>query len=269
MGEICLAVTTYKKNNALRGWLDSTANFGNVAVIHVADDNDGEAQPIAEEYAAAHDRGEYPFPVFYSTGPNGGIAKNKNRSIKFFLTASEAAACKYLVLSDDDIKFKTSDFGEKHIGDLFVKAAQNAGLKHITGYLGGDFGKLLEDGSVRYEPFFQQFPPYAEDEYLLHCLGTQGILLFFHRELVELLGYFDQFPGRYGFEHAVYSMRANRLEGRMPELYPILKNCPNYFGCQGIPNNYEANPNENNATYLQKRTEVYAGVGLSKNTAGV
>lgn len=271
MNDICLSVSTYKKNAALRGWLESVKDFGRVSVVHIADDNDGEAQAVAEEYHAKHWAGEYPFPVHYSTGPNSGIARNKNRGIKFFLEAPEARSCKYLVLSDDDIKFKRAEFGDACIGDLFVKASENAGLRHLTGFLGGSFGKHHEDGSVTFqaEPFFQQFLPLAEDEYVYQCLGTQGVLLFFHRELVELLGYFSQFPGRYGYEHADYSMRANRIEGRNPELYPILKNCPNYFGCQGIPNEYEANPAENNAEYLKRKEAVYKGIELSKKNSGV
>lgn len=274
MRDVCISVTTFRKLPALRGWLESLVNLDRVAVAHVADDNDGEAQPVAEEFQARYEAGTFPVPVVYSTGPNGGISKNKNRGLKFFLTAPEAAACPYLVLSDDDIVFTRCQL-PGFIPDLttaLVTAAEQAGLKHVTGYLGGSFGRMNADGTVSFqaEPFFSQFPPKAEDSLLYYTLGgTQGILLFFHRGLVEQLGYFSQFPGRYGYEHADYSMRANRLEGRTPELYPILKNCPEYFHCQGIPNNYEAHPEENAKEFDKRRVEVYNGVGLSKGNSGV
>lgn len=269
--DICLAVTTYKKLPALRGWLESVPNFGRVGIICICDDNNGEAQAVAEEYQSRYEAGTYPFPIAYATGENVGISRNKNRGIKFFLESPEAMDCKYLVMSDDDISFVESEFGERRIGDLLVKASENSGLKHITGYLGGNFGKINDDGTATLgsDPFFEQFVPAGEDEYLYHCGGTQGILLFFHRELVELEGYFAMFKGRYGYEHCHYSMRANRLEGRTPELYPVLKNCPNYFHCQGIPNDYIANPAENAADFQKYRIDVYNGIGLSVRESGV
>lgn len=274
MNDIAISVSTYKKPEALRNWLDSVRHFGRIVAVHVADDNDGEVQAIAEEYQRKHEMGAYPYPVSYSTGTNGGIAKNKNRGIKWFLNAPEASAAKYLVLSDDDIVFTPCILPGviPLIGDAFVTAAEQTGLRHVTGYLGGSFGKVNDDGTVTFqaEPFFTQFPPKAETELLYFTFGgTQGILLFFDRELVDLLGYFHQFPGRYGFEHAEYSMRANRIEGRCPELYPILKNCQEYFHCQGIPNNYEARPQENAAEFEARRVDIYNGIMLSKKVAGV
>jgi hypothetical protein len=268
---ICLAVSTYKKNAALTGWLESVPNFGQVSIIHIADDNDGEAKPVAEKFQEDFERGDYPYPIVYSTGPNKGIACNKNRSISFFLNAPEAASCKYLVMSDDDIHYMQSETGERFLGDLLIKASKESDTRHITGYLGGAFGKVNDDGSVTglSDSFFTQFPPLAEDNYLVYCKGTQGILLFFERELVTKLGYFARFPGKYGYEHANYSARAARLEGKCPDLFPVLKHCNKYFLCQGIPNNYEAKPQENTATYGKYQQLTYQGIDLACKSSGV
>lgn len=263
---ICLCVTTYKKNEALRGWLQSIENFGSVSTVLIADDNNGEAQPITEEFQAAHERGEFPFQLHYATGPRSGIAKNKNRCIKFFL---EQTSDPYLVLSDDDITFKQAEWGEPYIADLLIKATSTRGLKHCTGYLGGSFGKIAPDGSVSQiaDPFFTQFVPLGETEYLYFCRGSQGILLFFVRDLIERVGYMDSdFDGFYGMEHSAFSARCNRLDGRNPELFAILKASPNYFGCQGIPNQYLADPQTNAAQYVKKITETYAGIRLSRKS---
>lgn len=270
--DIAVAITTYKKLEALRGSLDSLENFGRVGYIHIADDNDFEARETAEQYQSQYEHGKFFAPLAYSSGPNMGIARNKNRGIKWFLTAPEAKEFNYLVLVDDDIAFTKSSFGEVYLGDALVKAAEHSELQHITGYLGGSFGKVNPDGTVSYvdEPFFTQFPPKGEDEYLYYCMGTQGILLFFTRALIEVMGYFDSdWNGRYGYEHAILSMRSNRLEGICPEMYPILKGCPNYFHCQSKPNDYVADPSQNAAQYQKKRIDVYNGVGLSKQNPGV
>jgi len=271
VNDIALCVTTYKKPTALRGWLESVSNFGRVGVVNVCDDNDGETQEIAAEFQLKFEAGDYPCQVVYSTGLRGGIARNKNRGIKFFLEAPEAAHCKYLVLSDDDIVFTKSEWGELFIGEYFVKSAEAAGLKHVTGYLGGAFGRVNADGSVvtQAEPFFTQFPPQSADENIQYTLGgTQGVLLFFHRELVEKLGYFRIFPGKYGYEHAEYSMRANRIEGRTQDLYPILRNCGNYFHCQNIGNNYWDDPKENDKEFQKAREEIFSGLYLQRKNPG-
>lgn len=272
--DLAVGITTFKKPQALRGSLDSLHNFGRVGHIHVSDDNNFEVQDLVAEYQRKHELGEYFAPLAYSSGPNVGIAKAKNRGLKWFLSEADASL-KYWVMVDDDIEYTRDNTpgGIPCIGDALVTASARAGIRHVTGYLGGSFGQMLPDGTVNFsaDPFFTQFPPRAEDSLLYYTWGgTQGVLLFFHRELVELLGYFDtDWKGRYGYEHAHFSMRANRIEGRAPELYPILKNSPAYFHCQGIANNYEAHPEENVAQFVKKQKAVYDGIMLSNRNAGV
>lgn len=254
MSKIAVAVTTYKKPEALRGWLDSCQAIGSLHSVAVCDDNDGETKEIVEEYKL-----RFPFPLHYLSGERQGIAGNKNRGIQWFLSQTDAAP--YLLLSDDDIKFSEAPVHtelEAGIGDRFIRAYFGTGLEHITGYLGNYADPLSGN------PFFEQFPPIAEDDYLYHCGGSQGLLLFFTRNIVEKVGYFSLWRGVYGYEHVDYSMRCGRMDGRCPELYPILKHCNQYFRCQGIGNNYSADPKDNEKQYFQKRVDAYVGVNLRK-----
>jgi len=136
-------------------------------------------------------------------------------------------------------------------------AHYTTGISHFTGYLGN-----YED-PLSGNPFFSQFPPLMQDEFLYHCLGSQGLFLFFERSVVQKIGYFNtNWRGKYGYEHADYSMRAGRIESRCPELYPILKHCNFYFKCQGIGNNYWDDPKENAKQYAERRQDAYTGIGL-------
>ncbi len=255
-----------KKLPAIQGWLSNVMNIGRIGAIHIADDNNGEAQAVVEAFEKTAS-----VPVAYSTGENKGVAKNKNRGIKWFLESPEASKCKYLLLSDDDIIFHTSEIGTKHIGDLLIKACENAQIQHVTGFLGGSFGKVNDDGTVSgmSDPFFTQFPAIGEDEYVIHCAGSQGVVLFYYRELLDKVGYFGEFPGKYGYEHSEHSARCARMEGKAPGLFSVLKHSNRYFHCQNIPNDYVAKPNENSKAYERKLIDTMNGVNLKVRNPGV
>jgi GT2 family glycosyltransferase len=257
---ICLGITTYKKPKALRGILDSIPEFGNVEVIHISDDNNFETEDLVREYQQKYNEDLYPFPFAYSSGPNLGIAKAKNRNIKFFIEETE---CDFLVLSDDDFIYKKSNFDNTKLLDKFLEAHKETGFPHLMGYFASHKDPLSGN------PHFNTFPVYAEDNHVIHSQGCQGICLFFTRESVKTVGYFDTMPGRYGYEHALYSSRINKLSGREPKDYIFLKNMHRYIECQGIPNQYEAKPQENAKTYEKRMQEIYNGVGLIVRNSGI
>lgn len=275
---IALSVSTYKKPEALKGWLESVlANFGPVKAVNISDDNDGECEEIAHQYSSLFE--EKGIKLAYSTGPNKGVAVNKNRGIKFFIEDPTAQDCNYLVLSDDDIAFTRNkltpmqhtirgvfNFGEETLSEQLISVHKASKSHHITGYLGNYRDPLSGN------PFFEQFPPVMETEYLYFCQGSQGILLSFTKEAILQTGFLDVFPTRYGYEHVLYTARINRIFGMEPSLFPILKNCHRYFGCQNIANNYQVVPAEldKNAKFYRKRLdEVYTGVNLVINNSGV
>jgi glycosyltransferase involved in cell wall biosynthesis len=269
VSKVAISVSTYLKNDALKGWLESTKELGNfLSCINVSDDAEGNAEEVVKEFEKNSE-----IPITYCTGKNGGISVNKNRGIKWFLQSNEAKDCDYLILSDDDIVFTYSSYDNTYLLDQIIKAHENSGMPQITGYLGGNFMQVLEDGIVKLDgdPFFKQFPPVAEDEMLYYCKGSQGIFLSFTRQAIEYAEYFDVLSYRYGYEHALYSNRINRIFGYTPEVCPILKNCHRYFHCQNIPNNYGVDPEglaKNAKDYQKRLQEVYTGYSLKKISPG-
>lgn len=256
----CISITTFKKNAALVGILNSIVDIGkeNVSCIHIADDNDGEALPVVEEFQAKYESGNYPYSFNYSTGERKGIAVNKNRGIKFFL--EERKKDDFLLLLDDDLRINNSRFGSETLLAALIEAQISTDFPHITLYL-DDYNDPLTS-----KHFFSVFPPFAENEWVYHCLGSQGIGLFFTRLAVESAGYFDRLPAFYSYEHCLYSMRVNRMSGRMPEDYILLKNCHRYIKCQGVPNNYEVGKNDlelNGKFYHKRKEDIYRGIDLT------
>lgn len=256
--KIAVSVTTFKKTTSLRVWLDSLVNFGQVDYLSICDDNDGECQNIAEEYSNRWEQEGRNIKVSYLTGPRKGVAPNKNRGIKHFLEHTDAD---YLIASDDDLNFRinTYRYGEPYFLNWLMKAHEGTGLPHILTNISWGLDPLSG------LPLLKQFPPHGEDEWCYYIGGAQGVVLSFARKAVEAAGYMDVMPTTYGFEHILYSARINRLFGRCPVVFPLLKYCDMYFACNNIPNNYTINPEDikKNDRYYQKRMEdVINGVGL-------
>lgn len=271
MFKVCVGITTFKKPKALRNMLENLPNIGKVSHISIADDNEFETKEICEEFQSKYESGNYIAPLALSSGPNKGIAINKNRNIKFFL---EETQDDYLILLDDDltittnslaIKFPTAGFGRVNLLDQLIDAQLHSGMEHLTGFLAGIPDPLTK------APFLSIRPMTAEDKYLYYYSLSQGILLFFTRNIVEKTGYFDWaiWKSKYGYEHSAYSARCLRVQGYQPETFPILKHCHRWLKCAGIPNNYSADPGPNAEPYKKRINEVYLGVGLKKDNPGI
>lgn len=258
-----IAVTTYKKTAALRGSLEGYVHLTDtpedIEAIIVADDNEGEALPIAEEFQSKYEKGEYPYPIKYATGPNGGVWRNKNRCLKVFL---EECSADHLVMVDDDLAWRKCDyrFREPYFLKYLLKAHEHTNRPHILGIISWCWKDPLEGPT-----YFKTFPPLGEDDYCVYVQGAQGVMLSFTREAVEKTGYMDRMKANYGFEHILYSARMNRLTGYDPILFPVLKNCSSYFTCANIPNGYDVDPawiKTNDKQYQGRMQDVLHGVDL-------
>lgn len=126
----------------------------------------------------------------------------------------------------------------------------------MTGLLGGKEGDVFGEEAC---PFFQSFPPMGETPTHWYCLGSMGMLLWYTRECIERVGYMDQTPGKYGFEHSLHSGRINMLYGKYIDWFPILKGCEKFFHSQSIPNNYVADFSQNQKYYLKRKEEIFRG----------
>jgi hypothetical protein len=221
-----LVVTTYKKNIALRVILDSMVEnkYTDKNIVCIVDDCMGNAREVYEEFTSKIPK------LVYTTGKKRmGIGVNKNRGIRLFL--EEFKDCQYLNLSDDDIVYTAPGLHKR-----YRQVMNQEGISHITGYLGGEFDKVKEENG-----FFKLFPPAMTAKDIAYCPGVQGLNLYYKRDIVEKAKYFNKLPYFYGFEHSLYDCRVNRLEGRTPDIHPILLSSPKYFVTQEVPNDYEFN----------------------------
>lgn len=245
-----ISVTTYKKNAALipfvQSILDTGMHEGNTLLI--CDDDNGGAREVFDQFKDKLD-------LVYVTGKNQGIARNKNRGIRYFIENKEFDR---LILADDDITLYAPGILED-----FEAARAAEGSDHINSYL-PDSG------------YFKAFPviSMASSELICYCQGVQGIFGYYTRELIEKLGYyFPNWPYHYGFEHSEYSARALKLEGNCPELFPSLWNSDLYIKAQQIPNNYEVDLKKvfgkQSELYHTRLQKIYSGVELSVRQHGL
>jgi glycosyltransferase involved in cell wall biosynthesis len=248
-----IGVTTFKKNKALDVMLGSMLDYGyDREEVVIACGNRGEAREVFDKYRDRFSK----LALCYGKS-RGGIAKNKNRLIRYFLEFSKEET---VLLLDDDIQFIAPGLLEK------IKEASDVDKQeHIT-LLWTDPGETIDQISGR--KWFEDFPVRGASEHLTWHLGSHGVGLWFNRRLMEKLGYYNKFNYIYGYEHSAISCRAMVLQkfATNPELHPILKNCEKYFVGQQIPNDYEVSRDEfekhNAPEYARIVSDAYLGKHL-------
>jgi glycosyltransferase involved in cell wall biosynthesis len=221
----CWSVSTFKKNLALDRWLDTFAQFHDVESLShfvITDDDFPTARPIYEKFKPI--LGD---KLAYIGGCRKGIARNKNRGIRYFLEKTED---EILILCDDDIQWCGKGIEQAFLGSNWA---------HILGYWGAP---ELED--FRDIPYFAtDHPIFAETKDLMFSSGAQGVMMFAGRNVIDPnnggIGYFDLPPGMYGYEHSLYSNRINRKFGYHPDYFAFLKDCERFYIPQSVPNDYE------------------------------
>jgi len=254
-------VTTFKKPTALRDILNSLIeyNYHEGNTIMIADDDNGSSKEVYQEFRKR-------CKLVYATGPNGGISVNKNRIIKYFLAKPHLDE---LVLLDDDLVFS-----RKGLLEHCREACKEIKLPFISGLWTDfeskdDLSKMQQSGLH----WSEQFPVIAETKLTTWHGGKHGCMLYFQREAIEKVGYYNIFPMGYGFEHSIYFSRLLRTYAMAPECYPILKYSHLYFHGNNIPNNYEVNVDKvfeiNGPVHQKLLNDVYNGYGLYSKDSGL
>jgi glycosyltransferase involved in cell wall biosynthesis len=216
-------ITTFIKNEALDEILKSLVRFGyhgDSAIIITDDSGNRTAEKIYDKYKGTI------LNLAYATGKKRlGIALNKNRGLKYFHDHPEY---EYICMMDDDIEFLKSGLLQR-----MEQVCREEKIEHVTGYLGDYEDPLSKSG------FFTTFPIQAASDNVVWCNGSQGLCLFFTRNIVSQAKWFPKMPYTYGYEHGVFEAHCNRLEGRFPTLHPLFLEAPKYFQTQQIGNNYD------------------------------
>lgn len=259
--KVLIAISTYKKNTALTELLDTMKENGYLDSndVLICDDGAPGAKEVWKKYNQPN--------IFYTGGSNVGISRNKNRGIKFFLENKQYT---HLVLLDDDLLFTRPGM---------IEAMRATGQHHLTGYLGtwipGYGIKRDEREQLSGNTFIGDFPVQGEAPGgTYYCLGAQGIMLFLTREIVEKAMYFHVPPGKYGYEHSIYTNVINTCMGIHMDWFPVFKNTPKYLiGNYNHPNNYDVGKvgdgkvkkndwhiEKNSAWWQKKKIDIYNGI---------
>lgn len=259
-----IAISTFKKVDALSVLLQSLLDRGYFKgnQILVTDDNAGMGyQANGTNFSSAQETVEA-FNLEFGTNVicisgkrRGGVAVNKNRAIKFFLENKDKFDD--LLLLDDDIVFTAPGL---------LDLIRSSNEPHMTGFLGSPddpTGNKIAFGETA-TPFFKTFPPQGETETHYYCFGSQGVLLYYTKDCISSVGYFDRMPDHYGFEHSLHSNRVNAFRGLFYDWFPVLKNCGQYFQSQSIANNYQADYSKNQKYWLKRKEEIARGIDLVK-----
>lgn len=269
-----IGITTFKKTAALDNLLSSMVKHGYSefpTVIaddfsNLVDKHGKNVEEVVKKYSSNFSS----LKLIYNEKTSGlGVAKNKNRLIKEFLSNP----CESLLLLDDDILFMNPGL----IDHLFY-VAEKIKISHINGYWTDFDQDRLESSKLvglTGNNWYKDFPIKAigydektQTDLVSFHQGTQGCMVWSKKSAIEKAGYFNKFNYIYGMEHSAYSARLNRIEGLPPELFPVLRRSHYWIMGQNIPNDYSISHEKLNtvqtATYQSILKDVYAGIELKQ-----
>ena len=242
-----IALTTFKKADAATVLQQSLIDHGYAENCEFfwGDDFNGEIIPeLGYSAVDACSKFQAKCQIHMQYGPRGGVSINKNRCIKYFLEQSKAP---YFLLLDDDLVFHQPGLIEE-----LIELSKECRLDHITGMWidpPSAERKLGIDGQYWEQSFKKHSVGDIKERITYHATwdskmpGSHGNAGFFTRRIVEALGYYNIWS-TYGYEHAGYTSRAMRLQGRTPMWHPQHHHAWKYYHGQHIPNRYEGTTEE-------------------------
>lgn len=147
---------------------------------HLVTVNDGED--------VAPQKGEY----IRTTG-GIGVGRAKNKALRYLLDKG----CDYIILVEDDMKFK------KNIFQAYVEAYKKTGIQHFMFAYHGPANKAGISGG---RPVPRKVIDYGDMKISLnqHCVGA---VTFYTRESLEVVGLNDEEFNKNNFEHVEHSYR--------------------------------------------------------------
>lgn len=174
---ISISITTFNRPEVLEWSLRHFSKYKTFydSDIVIVDDNSSHKIHLKNEAVCK----KYGFKYFYNT-TREGIAKSKNIGLKYFKDKE------FYILFDDDCFPKSDNY------DLtFIEAFQKTGIEHFVYTKEVDYIRSILKNEM-YEVFESCF----------------GMCLFFTKNIIDNIGYFDEEFGMYGYEHAEMSQRA-------------------------------------------------------------
>lgn len=268
------SVSTYLKSDALRAYLKSALEHGYDKNCHFNISDDGQAQrytlttennpnhPLIKAGATSVEmdsakevweefKGEFASGLSLCYGASrGGISKNKNRGIRYFLEKQKGA--QFFCMTDDDIVYVAPGLFEELEDTLRANTNKEKmpfySISHInltwsdptgtaeSAFEGGSNWNTARDG------WFKTFPVEAlsDDQRIEYRKGAMGCCCFFTRQTIEDIMYMGNFGGSlYGYEHSTMSGRSLlKTDKRSPVLLPSYYYSEQFIQGQAVPNAY-------------------------------
>lgn len=126
------------------------------------------------------------FGLIYA--PNGGIPVNKNRLLHYLQDND------VVFIAEDDICFKKPGWT-----DVYLQAIQESGYQHFN-YIVSDYRQVIKK-ALKYKTI-----------HLGLCGGyVNGVLMVMTKKCIEHVGGLDERYKMYGYEHADYARRVQKL----------------------------------------------------------
>lgn len=170
-----IGVITYNRVASLRVCLDTVRRHTRTAhKLVVADDGSTDA---TLEWCRSHG-------VEVFTGPNLGIAGNKNRALLAL------QGCDPIFLLEDDVRLLKSAWELQ-----YIMASKATAEQHFL------FNRRRDSGDV-----MEQLSGY----FIIYHRTSNGFMMFMTRRVLDKVGGFDLRFGRYGFEHYDFTYRVWR-----------------------------------------------------------
>lgn len=183
--ETVIGVITYNRPFLLRSCVESIYRAGKSnAQIYVSDDgSNSETLDFLDEENKKEN-------LIFTSNQRGGVARNSNRVLNFFINETNA---QYLFLLNDDIQIVKSD---PTCFDIYIEASNRTKIEHFS-YL---------DKYASHKVFnWRHVNGYTIKESKV----GDGCFMFFTRKAIETLGGFDFNFGIYGCEHSDMTRRAS------------------------------------------------------------
>ena len=151
--------------------------------------------PPQDEHLKLLQQYEKQFEIVYKED-NGGVAKAKNSGIRFLMNKQVDLG----FLIDDDVEFYSGWV------DAYYNMIENMNLGHVAAFIPEQYypRKMWHKKGLR---FFSN-----QGIKLLKHRGHHGCFLSFTPQLIEKIGYFKVFPGKFGLEHWNFTYRALQVD---------------------------------------------------------
>lgn len=230
-----VAISTYRMDSDLSDILRVIHSCRATSDVRIIIVDDGSSQ----EYQSALQT--IPDVEVRLSNTNTGIAKTKNRCLNLF---NEDESLDVVFLCDDDIEFHPN-WHEKYISASVM-------------------APVLSRCDPEYDPS-SVFPAPAEIGNLVACDFHNGAFISVARRAFDAIGFFGDFPAKYGIEHVEFYLRAV-VNGLLPwRGFLDVKDSHNYVSIHGLHDVSTAEQDRIEQVALNRASKAWVDIELKRD----